>query len=118
MHRKVQFYKTSSGNSPIADFLDSLPGKVAKKITWALTLIEELEIVPSKYLKKIEGYTDIYECWIDFGGNTYRLLGFFFHGNFLVLTNAFMKKTKKIPKDEINLSIRRMNDYFDRGGKL
>ena len=45
------FYRTSSGNSPITEFLDSLPGKVAQKIAWVLSIIEELEIVPSKYLK-------------------------------------------------------------------
>jgi len=118
MRRQVKFYKANSGSSPITEFLDSLPGKVAKKITWVLSLIEELEIVPTKYLKKVEGVSNVYECRIDFGGNTYRLLGFFFQGTFLVLTNGFMKKTKKIPKEEINLCIKRMKDQLDRGGLL
>ncbi|RPJ72321.1 MAG: type II toxin-antitoxin system RelE/ParE family toxin [Alphaproteobacteria bacterium] len=118
MKRQVKFYKTSSGASPIEDFLDSLPGKVAQKVTWVLSIIEELDIIPSKYFKKIESIEKIYECRIDFGGNTYRLLGFFHSGHFVVLTNGFMKKSDKVPKAEIDLCIKRMKDFIDRGGKL
>jgi len=116
--RQVKFYKTSAGDSPIESFLDSLPGKVAQKITWVLSVVEELDIIPSKYFKKIESTEKTYECRIDFGGNTYRLLGFFHLGHFFVLTNGFMKKSNKIPKAEIELCIKRMKDFLDRGGKL
>jgi len=116
--RQIKFYKTSSGDSPVERFLDSLPGKVAQKITWVLSVVEEFEIIPSKYFKKIESTVKIYECRIDFGSNTYRLLGFFHLSHFLVLTNGFMKKSDKIPKTEIDLCIKRMKDFLDRGGKL
>ncbi|MCH6574584.1 MAG: hypothetical protein IH795_05180, partial [Bacteroidetes bacterium] len=39
--REVNFYKSSFGKSPINDFLDSLSGKQAQKITWVLEIIEE-----------------------------------------------------------------------------
>ena len=118
MKRQVVFYRSSSGKSPIEEFLDSLPGKVVQKITWVLSIIEELEIIPAKYFKKIEGVSSIYEVRIDFGGNTYRILGFFHKGDFIVLTNGFMKKSKKTPKDEISLSENRMKDFLYRGGKI
>jgi len=118
MRRQVIFYKTVSGNSPVEEFLDSLPGKVVKKITWVLLIIEEFDVVPKKYLKKLEDSSGIYECRIDFAGNTYRLLGFFHLGGFIVLTNGFMKKTQKTPKEEIELSIKRRKDFLDRGGIL
>jgi phage-related protein len=116
MKRQVVFYKTNSGNSPIEEFLDSLPAKVVQKITWVLTIVEDLEIIPIKYFKKISNTLNIYECRIDFGGNTYRLLGFFHSGNFIILTNGFLKKTQKTPKEEIDLCSRRMNEYLERGG--
>jgi len=116
MPRHVVFYKTASGNCPVVEFLDLLSGKDAQKITWVLSLVEELNIIPKKYFKKLEGFAAIYECRIDSGGNTYRLLGFFHKGNYVVLTNGFMKKSKKTPKDEIDLCIRRMNDFIVRGG--
>lgn len=115
MRRQIKFYKTISGKSPIEEFLDSLPGKVVQKIAWVLSIIEDFDIIPIKYFKKLENTPNIYECRIDFGGNTYRLLGFFDLGNFVVLTNGFMKKT---PKEEIDLSIRRMQDFRERGENL
>ena len=118
MKRHIKFFKLANGKCPVTEYLDSLPGKVAQKITWVLSIIEEFDIVPTKYFKKLEGTQDIYECRIDFGGNTYRLLGFFHVGNFVVLTNGFMKKTKKTPVEEIELCESRMRDFVNQRGKL
>ncbi len=115
MGRHIIFYKTISGSSPIEDFLDSLPGKAAQKIAWVLSVVEELEIIPARYFKKIHGVSNSYEARIDFGGNTYRLLGFVHKENFIVFTNGFMKKDNKIPKGEIDLCSRRSKDFLDRG---
>ena len=118
MSRKINFYRTINGKCPIEDFLDSLPSKTAQKITWVLSVIEELDIVPTKYFKKISTNDDIYECRADFMGNTYRLLGFFYKGNLIILTNGFMKKTQKTPDDEITLAINRKKDFIKRGGNI
>lgn len=53
MKRNVIFYRTVDGKCPVQDFLDSLPGKVAKKIVWVLKLLEDLDAVPSSYFKKL-----------------------------------------------------------------
>jgi phage-related protein len=116
MKREVQFYRTEKGECPVEEFLDSLPAKVAQKITWVLKIIEEFERIPKSYFKKIES-TEVYECRIIFGGNIYRILGFFYKGNFVVLTNGFQKKTQKTPKDEIRLCETRMKNFVSRGGK-
>jgi len=75
--RTVNFYRTESGNAPVEDFLDSLSGKQAQKVVWVLHIIEELEVVPGQYLKKLVNTDDIWEVRIQFGGNIFRLLGFF-----------------------------------------
>jgi hypothetical protein len=49
--RSIIFYKDKTGNSPVTNFLDSLAGKSARKVTWVLSLIEEIEIIPKTYLK-------------------------------------------------------------------
>jgi ribosome-binding protein aMBF1 (putative translation factor) len=41
-----------SGRKPIEDFFDQLPAKTAQKVTWVLKLVEDLEHVPLKYLKR------------------------------------------------------------------
>ena len=43
------------------EFLDSLLGKQAQKVVWVLRLIEELEVVPSQYFKKMVNTKDIWE---------------------------------------------------------
>jgi DNA-binding HxlR family transcriptional regulator len=45
--REIIFYRTDSDKCPIEEFLDSLSGKQAQKVLWVLSLIQELDIVPS-----------------------------------------------------------------------
>jgi phage-related protein len=94
--------------------LDSLTGKQAQKIVWVLQLIEDLEQIPQQYLKKLVNTDDIWEVRIQFGGNIFRLLGFFDGDSFLVLTSGFAKKTQKTPRQEIVTAEKRKRDYFDR----
>ena len=118
MKRQVRFYKTQEGKCPVTEFLDMLPGRVVKKITWVLSLVEDLEIIPTKFYKKLRGTDSIYECRIDMDGNTYRILGFFYGNEFIILTNGFMKKTTKTPKTEIEIAERRKRDFVEKGGKV
>src|SRR5512139_3760736 len=98
--RTILFYRLPSGHSPIEEFLDSLSGKQAQKVLWVLRLVEELEVVPRQYFKKLVDNEGIWEVRIQFGNDTYRLLGFFEHGTLLILTNGFTKKSQKTPLQE------------------
>ena len=115
--REIIFYTTKNGSSPIEEFLDSLPAKQAKKVTWVLQLIETLDSVPIQYFKKLDGTDDIWEVRVDFGNDAFRLLGFLDGGNMVVLTNGFAKKTQKTPASEISLAERRKKDYQSRKRK-
>ncbi len=113
MH-EVNFYQSKSGKYPIKEFLDSLPGKQAKKITWVLELFEDSSIVPKQYFRKLSGTDDIWEIRIIFSGNIFRLLGFFeSNGNFII-TNGFRKKTQKTPLNEIKIAEERKINYYER----
>lgn len=64
-------------------------------------------------------YTDtlcrgIKELRIQYSSNQYRALYFFLIRNKIILTNAFIKKTDKIPKEEIERAKRRKKDFTDR----
>jgi phage-related protein len=115
--RTVNFYQTESGHKPVEDFLDALSGKQAQKVIWVLRLIEELEVVPGQYLQKLVSTDDIWEVRVQFGGNIFRLLGFFDGARLLVLTNAFAKKSQKTSRQEIELATRRKNEYLARKRK-
>jgi phage-related protein len=95
------------------DFYRSQPDQVQKKIEWVLNLIRLTEIIPEKFFKHIEGTRGLYEIRIDLEGNTYRIFSFFDKGSIIVLGNAFQKKTRKIPVQEITRAIKIMEDYFN-----
>lgn len=114
MKRKIIFYKTQYNKCPIQDFLDTLPGKVAQKVTWVTKLLEDLEIIPTTYFKKLIGTKEIWECRIKFGSDSYRILDFFVVKSAIVLTHGFIKKTQKIPKLEIERAEAFREDFIRR----
>ncbi len=112
--RTIEFYRFTNGISPIEEFLDSLNGKQAKKVVWVLRLIEELEVVPRQYFQKMVNTEDLWEVRVQFGGNIFRLLGFFEQGTLLILTHGFAKKTQKTPAQDIALATLRKHEYLSR----
>ena len=112
--REVDFYRTASGHCPVEQFLDSLTVRQSTKVTWTLRLIEELEFVPKQYFKKLVGTDDIWEVRVNVGGDTFRLLSFFDGPKLVVLTHAFAKQTRRIPRSAIRLAEQRKQDYFRR----
>lgn len=115
--REVVFYRTPAGRCPVEEFLDSVPGKQAQKIAWVLQLVEDLDIVPRQYLKKLAASEDIWEVRITVGKNTFRLLGFFDGPRLVVLNHAFQKKTREIPRQAIQLAENRRKEYLRRKRK-
>lgn len=112
--RKILFYRADSGQCPVEEFLDSLDGKQAQKVTWVLQLVEELDRVPGQYFKKLVNTDAIWEVRVQAGGNIFRLLGFFDGDNLVVLAHGFQKKTQKTPAGEIALAEARKRDYLKR----
>ena len=114
MGKTVIFYKTADGKCPVREFLDLLPGKAAQKVTWVLNLIEDLDVVPSTYLKKLVSTEDIWECRIQRGSNAYRIFCFFDGHSVVVLTHGLIKKTQKTPLAEIDRAMTYKRDYLQR----
>lgn len=112
--REVDFYRTASGHCPVEKFLDSLTARQGTKVTWTLRLIEELEFVPKQYFKKLVSTDDIWEVRVNVGRDTFRLLSFFDGPQLVVLTHAFAKQTRKIPRSDIRIAEQRKQDYFRR----
>jgi phage-related protein len=112
--KTISFYKTSSGKCPVEDFLDSLTDIQAAKVAWVLKLIRELDKVPSNYFKKLVNTDDIWEVRVDAGKDTFRLLGFFYGKELIILTNSFQKKSQKTPTNEIRLAENRKKDFLNR----
>jgi len=110
--REIIFYRTENDKCPVEEFLNSLSNKQVEKVFFVLDLVENLNIVPRRFFKKLESTNDIWEVRIQYGGNIFRLLGFFDGAKLVVLNHAFTKKTQKTPKKEIKIAEQRKKDYL------
>ncbi|HPG41612.1 MAG TPA: type II toxin-antitoxin system RelE/ParE family toxin [bacterium] len=112
--REIIFYRTVNGHCPVEEFLDSLNDKQIEKVLWVFKIIKELTMVPKEYFKKLVNTDDLWEIRINAGNKSIRILGFFVKNKFLVLTNAFVKKSQKTPGKEIQIAQQRKKDYLER----
>ncbi|WP_210414482.1 type II toxin-antitoxin system RelE/ParE family toxin [Leptospira wolffii] len=55
---------------------------------------------------------EIWDCRVECGSNTYRLLCFWGGRNRLILTHGFQKKIRKTPGKEIERAERYRKNYF------
>ena len=94
------------------EFKRTLSKDVLMKIYQVFIYIMSEDIIPVKFLNKIEGDKDLYEIRIEHNGNIYRIFCCFDEGNLVILFNAFQKKTQKTPTSEIERAIRIKEEYF------
>ena len=67
--------------------------------------------------KHLEGTRGLYEIRVEVGGDIYRIFSFFDKGNLVVLGNAFQKKTRKTPKQELEKALKIMEEYQNENKK-
>jgi len=100
------YYELTSGKKPVESFISALSSRGKDKFTYIKRLLEEngnaLRQPYSKYL----GHS-IFELRFEGLEGSVRVLYFFLRHDKVVFTNGFIKKTNKIPKKELDLSIRR-----------
>ncbi len=82
-----------------------------------MNLVEDLDVVPGQYFKKLPSTDNLWEIRVKVGGNIFRFLSFFDGRMLVVLSHAFQKKTQKIPRQAIRLAEERKRDYFRRKTK-
>lgn len=110
---QVDFYKTSDGQCPVREFLDSLDKKMLAKMLREIDLLEscgnELRLPHSENLGN-----GIFELRAQVGNNFSRVLYFFVVGDRAILTNGFVKKTQKTPRNIIELAENYREDFKGR----
>lgn len=111
IYREIQ-YVVKKNYSPIEEFIERLSIKTQAKILDIFDKIETQKNPLSNMFKKLKGTKDIWEIRVLFKKSKYRFLGFYYKGNLVILTNAFVKKTDKIPKREIQLAEQRKSEFL------
>ena len=97
--------------------MDTLSDKQAEKVAWVLRLVRDMKPVPFQYFKKLVNTDDIWEVCVSMGNNIFRLLGFYYKEDLIILTNGFQKKTQDTPRHEIELAEKRKKDFLKRRDK-
>ena len=112
--KRIEFYKTPTGRCPVEQFLDGISDMEAAKVVWVLKLIREMDRMPTRYFKKMAGSKEIWEVRVDSGSSTFRLLGFFFESELVILTSGFQKKARRTPRNAIRLAENRRREFMNR----
>ena len=106
--RKILFY-----GDYFLEFYSNQDLKTKEKIDFVLDLIKNVERVPIKFLKYLEGTDGLYEIRVLTYKNNIRIFSFFDEGKLIILVNGFQKKSQKTPKSEIDLAEKLKKQYFD-----
>ncbi len=114
MKWEIDFYQDSQGNIPAQDFICQQSAKVEAKILRYIDLLQDFGLsLGQPYIEKLTG-SDVWELKIRYSSNRYRILYFAFSGRRFVLLHAFLKKTTKMPKNELEIAQNRIFDYRAR----
>ena len=114
---EVEFYEDDKGSSPAYDFVMSMGNrKLQAKIVGSLeVLADKGNSLREPYSKHLED--GIFELRCRVARDIARLLYFFDGGKVVVVTNGFVKKTRKTPAKEISLAKSRRASYLERKGR-
>ncbi len=112
MSYDIIFYETAGGHSPVDEFLDLLQPKARAKVEKWISKLERCgPDLPRPYADVISG--KIRELRVIFASQHHRLL-YFFYGKTVVITGGFIKKTDRVPIEEIQRAENCMNDFLNR----
>ena len=104
------YFSVPSGRFPVEEFILSLQLRSRLKFFSAKEKLEifgrKLPMPHAKYLRN-----KIFELRFPGSEGAIRVF-YFFDGGRAILTNGFIKKTEKTPGSEIELAIRRQEEYF------
>ena len=112
MLRKIIAYKQN-----FVVFYKSQDKKVQLKIEYVLDLVRFEKQVPKKFFKYLENSDGIYEVRVITTFKSIRILCFLDKGNLVVLTNCFIKKTQKTPRNEIKFAEKLKKQYLNDNNK-
>lgn len=112
MQGKLYYFISSHGENPVKRFIDSLNATQQSKVLRILRTFEEYSFQPVlPHLKKLVG-TPLWEIRI-LGKDNIRIFYMAVGKNSILVLHGFIKKTQKTDEKEINLAIKRYNEYLN-----
>jgi len=104
----------TAGNEPVKDFILEQPHGAIAEILHVFKLLREFNIqLGMPYVRKIDR-SGLRELRIKHSSDLYRIFYFAYTGQKFVLLHAILKRSGRTPEGDIELAIKRMNDYKSR----
>jgi phage-related protein len=112
---QVIFYKRTDGKVPINEWLENLTKKVRRK---CLERVERLKEQGHELDRPFAAYLrdGIHELRVKSGTVNYRMLYFFHAGRAVVISHGLIKKTQKVPVNEIERAVERRRRFEEAPG--
>lgn len=108
---KIKYYLTSSGRSPIEDFLQEQSFKVKSDFTDAIVLLESGETLRMPLSKNLSSiHKGLHELRLKDSFGIYRFFYFIKKADGIYFLHAFKKKTQQLPIKEVALVLKRIRE--------
>jgi len=103
----VMFFKTSSGNEPVREWLLSLDDEERKMIGDDIRVVEFTYPAGMPLVKKIDTRYKLWEVRTSLKSNKIARVVFTVYKDCMILLHGFIKKEQKLPLKDKNLAIER-----------
>ncbi len=103
----INYWETNN-SSPVVSFMQGEPAGAGSTMQRWIDFFEQtgMALLNTPYLKKIQGYKELYELRVKWKGFAYRIM-MVVRGSVAWLVHAFRKTTEKTPLHEIKLAVQR-----------
>ncbi|WKN41885.1 type II toxin-antitoxin system RelE/ParE family toxin [Tunicatimonas pelagia] len=105
----IEWFYSDKGKSQALEYYQSLAPADRRKVLRLFQMMGEIGQIRDQTKFRNEG-DKVYA----FKPQPHRFLSFFFEGQKIIVTNAFIKKQQKLPKTEKERALRLMADYQHR----
>ena len=102
---QVEFFKTEQKNEPVRDFLKALSLEDKKSVGADIMAVEMLWPIGYPTIRKLDA--DLWEVRSSISDKRICRVLFTVSGKRMILLHAFIKKTQKTPKDDMELGKKR-----------
>ena len=108
---RVKYYKTSSGRSPVEEFLLGLPASTQLEVADAVVLLESGKILSMPLSRNLSSIKPgLHELRFRDKAGQVRVFYFLKRGEAIYFLHAFRKKTQDIPGKELDIILKRIRE--------
>jgi len=108
---QIEFYFTENGKLPAKEYLEETSSETKVKLATLVKRIAEAgKIFDITKFRIVDRKERVYE----FKPLNYRFFNFFYKGRKIIITNAYMKKSQKVDRKELQKAINIKKDYDRR----